>query len=114
MTEITVVRNDDGDLEGFVATGHSLNAPAGRDIVCASISTLLELISSSVEDLPQPAISFHQSTDPPRWELVIDQSKIGDRERWFVRKLFRNTLETFRRIEAGHPEDCTVQEQSDD
>ena len=40
-------------------TGHANYAPHGQDIVCAAISTLVQTLIQSVEDLCTDTISYH-------------------------------------------------------
>lgn len=40
-------------------TGHANYAPHGQDIVCAAISTLVQTLIQSVEDLCTDQISYH-------------------------------------------------------
>ena len=49
MTEITIYRNENHDVEGFTCSGHAGYSEFGSDIVCASISVLVINTINSIE-----------------------------------------------------------------
>ncbi|MBI2265641.1 MAG: ribosomal-processing cysteine protease Prp [Armatimonadetes bacterium] len=42
MISVRIARDSRGAIVGFEATGHAMEGPHGRDIVCASVSALLQ------------------------------------------------------------------------
>ena len=57
MTRLVVFK-DGEHYSGFECTGHSGYAQQGEDIVCASVSVLLETLVSSIQDLTEDEISY--------------------------------------------------------
>ena len=49
MTQITIYRNEDREVERFTCTGHAGYAASGEDIVCAGISILVINTINSIE-----------------------------------------------------------------
>ena len=49
MTQITIYRNQNRDVERFTCTGHAGYSEYGTDIVCASISVLVINAINSIE-----------------------------------------------------------------
>ena len=52
---ITITRSS----SGITIEGHAGYAPRGQDIVCAGISTLVQTLVQSIEDLCTDDISYH-------------------------------------------------------
>ena len=49
MTQITIYRNENHEVERFICTGHAGYSEYGTDIVCASISVLVINTINSIE-----------------------------------------------------------------
>ena len=49
MTQITIYRNENREVERFTCTGHAGYSEYGTDIVCASISVLVINTINSIE-----------------------------------------------------------------
>ena len=50
MTTVTF-RTEDGRITGFDSTGHSGYAEAGADIVCAAVSSTIDLVIATINDV---------------------------------------------------------------
>ena len=51
---VTIIRRNDG----LTITGHAGFAPIGQDIVCAGVSTLVQTLIQSIEDLTEDQIQY--------------------------------------------------------
>ncbi|MBE5964755.1 MAG: ribosomal-processing cysteine protease Prp [Lachnospira sp.] len=51
MTNITIYKNSNNQVVGFKSIGHAGYAKAGKDIVCAAVSTLTINTINSIESL---------------------------------------------------------------
>lgn len=49
MIEALFLEGESGELEGFCVRGHAGYAPAGRDIVCAGVSALVQTAVSALK-----------------------------------------------------------------
>ena len=55
MTQITIYRNQNREVDRFTCTGHAGYAASGEDIVCASISVLVINTINSIETFTSTA-----------------------------------------------------------
>ena len=108
MTEITVVRNDDGSVTGFEATGHSGTQPAGRNVTCASITILFEFFSEIAEELPERGITFRQDPEATHWSIEFHPGRLSEKDRHLVRTVTDRGLSLFRKLEQRDPQACTI------
>ena len=89
MTQITIYRNQNQDVEGFFCSGHAGFDVSGKDIVCASISVLVINTINSIEaftscpftcevDEDTADIDFHFTEDiTQEASLLIDAMILG-------------------------------------
>ena len=63
---------------GISAKGHANYAPHGQDIVCSAVSTLVQTLIQSVEELTTDKISYKMSpgTVDIKFWCLSDQSKV--------------------------------------
>ena len=92
MTEITIYRNKNREVERFCCTGHARYAEYGQDIVCASISMLVINTINSIETFTSVAyiceadeengdIDFRFTEDiSPDASLLIESMILGLKE----------------------------------
>ncbi len=73
MITVSRIKNQYGNLVGFVADGHAGFANSGKDIVCAAVSALIITTVNSVEALTDARFKAEQSEG--HTELII-QSEI--------------------------------------
>lgn len=107
-TEITVVRDTDGNPIGFEAAGHSGNRPTGQNITCASITVVFEYLSELAEELPSQGVRFRQDPESTRWSIVFDRDGLSDREVFLVERLTQAGLSLFEKIQERNPQDCDI------
>ena len=72
MIEIKRLKN------GVSVKGHANYAPYGQDIVCSAVSTLVQTLIQSVEELTTDKISYNMSpgTVDIKFWCLSDQSKV--------------------------------------
>ena len=58
MTQITIYRNENREVERFTCTGHAGYSEYGTDIVCASISVLVINTINSIESFAEDEVSL--------------------------------------------------------
>jgi hypothetical protein len=112
MTEITVHRNAQQDLCGFTVHGHSKSAPKGEDIVCASISTLFEVLLSAARGLPQEAIKYTSNPEKALRSLKVDPEKLQKQKREVFSGVLNAVLEVAEKLADRHPSYCSIREES--
>ena len=58
--------------------GHARYAPIGQDIVCASVSTLFQVLIQSLEELTSTQIEYTLSPGQAsvKWEYLSESSKV--------------------------------------
>lgn len=112
MTEITVHRNARQDLCGFTVHGHCKSAPKGEDIVCASISTLFEVLLCSARGLPREAIEYISNPEKALRSLKVNPEKL-QKQKWEV---FSGVLSAVREVAVKladrHPSYCSIREEN--
>lgn len=108
MTEITVIRDDDGTVIGLRGEGHSGDEPEGQNLVCASVSTIFELLSEAATDLPEDALTFRQDPEVPRWHLEVHPTKLNGSHHERMRSFFRAALGVVENIVERYPERCRL------
>lgn len=108
MTEITVIRGDDGSIVGLRGQGHSGPDPKGRNIICASVTTIFEMLSEATEDLPEESLTFRRKPDIPEWYLEISPGKLSSDEWATVKSFLSAALGVFRNIAERHPDRCRL------
>lgn len=59
-------------------TGHAGHAPPGKDIVCAAVSTLVQTLAWSIEDLTEDKIEYEVSSEGTKiqYENLSEKSKL--------------------------------------
>ena len=75
MITITVFRSAAGVYKGFVCEGHAGYANRGKDIVCASVSTLVINTINSIEAFCHQAFECAEEKDSIRLELTASPTK---------------------------------------
>ena len=92
MTQITIYRNQNREVERFFCTGHAGYAASGEDIVCASISVLVINTINSIETFTSTAficeadeesgdIDFRFTEDiSPDASLLVESMILGLKE----------------------------------
>lgn len=109
MTSVAVVRDDDGQIVGFEASGHSLADETGEDIVCAAITVLFDYLTRILNDLPEEAFTFRQEHSSPLWSLRVDRSMLEKEQKFLINSVFEKAESTFRSIQDEYPESCRVE-----
>ena len=87
MIKITVYQNDKHEYVGFRTEGHAGYAPAGEDIICASVSILVINTINSIETFTQDKaavtsdeksgrIEYHLFTSPSKETTLLFSSMV--------------------------------------
>ena len=71
MIEITRIKNENGENIGFRCIGHAGFARHGKDIVCASVSTLVLNTINSIEAFTEDKFSCAQEEKSGLIEFII-------------------------------------------
>lgn len=108
MTEVTVIRNDDGAIVGLRGTGHSGDEPAGENLVCASVSTIFELLSEGASDLPPEGLTFRQDPDVPNWHVEMHPDELTSSQRRTMRSFLSAALGVVENIAERYPDHCRL------
>ncbi len=111
MTEITVHRNAQQDICGFTIRGHSKSAPRGEDIVCASISTLFEVLLSAARGLPAEAIEYTSKSEKALRSLKVNPEKL-QKQNWEVFSGVSNAvIKVAAKLAERHPSYCSIRDE---
>lgn len=70
--------------EGITLRGHANYAPHGQDVVCAGVSTLVQTLIQSIEELTQDKIQYSMS--PGR--VDINYRDLSERAQLLVNSFF--------------------------
>lgn len=108
MTEITVIRDDDGTVIGLRGEGHSGDEPQGQNLVCASVSTIFELLSEGASELPDESLVFRQNPDVPRWHIEVHPAELTAAHRKRMQSFFTAALGVVRNLTDRYPERCRL------
>lgn len=98
MTEVVVGRRRDGSIVSLKVKGHSGYAPSGQDIVCSSVTTLVQVLHIGLVDVL--GIDVITSIDEGnalvffKWEKVTTESQAISAT---VYRSFRALSETYPR-----------------
>jgi len=108
VTHIHFTRSSDGKITAFSATGHSGYAPAGEDIVCASVSALLQGALFSLEILYPPLATYDIKEANLSWELaplerLQPSSYLGE-----VQLILNHTMLALMNIAFAYPKFVTL------
>ncbi len=107
-TEITVVRDENGDLAGFEASEHSGDQPVGQNLTCASVTIVFEFLSELAEELPSEAVRFRQAPEETYWWITFDRDTLSERESFLVDRIAEGALSLFEKIQARDPDSCQI------
>ncbi len=79
MTEVVVYRGDDGSILSMKIEGHSGYAPSGQDIVCSSVTTLVQVLHVGLVDVlgmdVLSSVDEKRALVSIRWEKVTTESQ---------------------------------------
>lgn len=70
--------------DGIKVSGHAGYAPTGQDIVCAAVSTLIQTLVRSIEDLTEDTITY--SISPGRAD--IEYRNLSEKSKTLVDSFF--------------------------
>lgn len=109
MTEVTVFESESGQPVGLSARGHAGDAPRGESVVCASFSTIFEMLISGGSQLPEQAVEYERDPQVPAWRLVVEPDRL-ERKTWDkFRPILDAATDVTDKIAAAHPEHCTIE-----
>jgi len=60
MIKVTINRNAEGQISGFVVKGHANFAPKGTDVVCASISAIAQTAVLGIVDVAKAEVEIEK------------------------------------------------------
>ena len=103
MTEITIFYNEDC-ITKIEAIGHADYASYGNDIVCASISTLLQTAVLAVKEMFH--INLVSSINVGDMELIIPNDEN-------VQLIIKTMIFGLKDIESGYPNNLKIKERKD-
>lgn len=108
MTEVTVVRRDDGTLVGLEARNHAGETPAGENLVCASITIVFEFLGQVTDQIPSQAVDFHQEPEMTQWSIRFYLARLNDKERFLTSKVLQGALNMLENIQNEYPDKCKI------
>lgn len=76
--------------------GHAGHAPSGQDIVCAAVSTLIQTLIWSIEDLTEDSIEYEVSSEGTK----IQYKNLSEKSKLLVDSFYIGILE----ISRAYPE----------
>ncbi len=108
MIQITVYESGAGEVVGIKARGHAGDSPRGESIVCASISTIFEMLFSSGKDFPQEVFEYIRKPRKPEWKLVVDPERLSEQQWSGYQKILEAAREVIQKITENHSEHCEI------
>ena len=104
MIDIGITIDDDGNLGGLKAEGHSLTAEKGSNIVCAAVSAVLRAAVRALS--ARAGLDVAVKADTPGYlELFVEKTEGGDS--WLMGVtdiLLAGLLE----VERDYPDECRI------
>ena len=73
MIKILVLKNNQ-NIHGLQASGHSGYAPAGQDIVCSAVSTLMQALIVGLTDVVKIKPKFEIDEDAPNITVRVEEN----------------------------------------
>lgn len=75
MTKVTIWHSSQGEIVGYTSQGHSGYGEKGSDILCASISALLQTTILGLQNLLQLDLQLFIEPDKPVMQCIISDFK---------------------------------------
>ena len=106
-TTVTFYRRSDGALIGYRATGHTLYAEAGEDIVCAGVSALTQSTLNGLQNILEAPVrhkvdertaSLEAELKPEATEEQIERAQL----------LLETLLQGLQAIERSYPRNVRI------
>ena len=105
MTQITIYRNSNHDVERFTCSGHAGYADYGNDIVCASFSTMIITTINQIINIDDTAISY---TDTNNLKIInIKKDNITN-------SLLNTLVELMYELRDNYDKNIDIKEESHD
>lgn len=101
MTNIRLYRDSRGQLRGFSVIGHTFSAPAGEDIVCASVSAVSQTAANALETVAgiRPTVAIGDGF------LSVRLPKgLTPRQKDIARIILRTAQQGFMDMASAYPE----------
>lgn len=108
MIEIRVLEDSSGTPVGLRARGHSGSAPAGRDLVCAAVTTVFEMLTEGTRNLPPGALDAERRPEETRWFLRVSPDRLEPGQRRTTRHLFDAARRVLENVAENHPDFCSI------
>lgn len=104
MTEVVVYRKEDGPIVSIKVEGHSGYASSGQDIVCSSITTLVQVLHVGLVDILDmdviSSIDEKKALIFMKWEKVTPESQA----------ISATVCESFRALTKTYPKNVKLVE----
>ena len=107
MTEIKIFRNSLGNIVKGELSGHTMNAPEGEDIVCASVSSALYMALNGIEKVVGEKFGYEIDDGYAFFVLSAD---IDDDKRKYTDVLLESMFLFFKDLSAQYPQNVNITE----
>lgn len=114
MTEIRVHLGDDGQIVGFSGRGHTEGQPRGEDVICASVTTVFEMLTRGTQDFSSQAVEWKRRPGEPYWKLVVEPDQLTDQQWSEYQRMLTAAGLVFRNMANEYPERCSMGKASND
>ena len=108
MIRIIIEREDDDRIKSITSTGHSGYAEEGSDIVCASVSVLLQNAQKTFEDILHINTFFTIDTNKP--SLSITLPKLTGEDLNMADLIMKSTVNGLYDLEDTFPKHINIKE----
>lgn len=137
MTQITVVRDQSGDIIRISARNHTRagrmiqrslmkglqaffsfayrdrsQGPVIGNIVCASITTVFEQLETELKDFFDNAIRIERSQSEIFWNIEIPRETLSQAKREQFHRIVGSSLDVLSQIENTYPDLLLIEEKS--
>lgn len=100
MIRAQIVLDEDGTLLSLTVAGHAGSAPAGKDLVCAAVSSLVRTAVRTLQAHPGLPV-WSDAPEPGRVDLRVDGVSAPDR--LWLKGVSDTVLQGLRDLEGDAP-----------
>jgi len=108
MIKITITREDDDRIKSVTSAGHSGYAEEGGDIVCASVSVLLQNAQKTFEEILN--INTFYTVDVNKPSLSITLPKLDGEKLKMADLIMKSTINGLYDLEDTFPKHINIKE----
>ena len=94
MTDATFIKGPDGKYIGFIVEGHSGYAEAGYDIVCSSISTIMQATLHGLENIIGVELNKVENYREPYTMVMIPDHEANRSDVQLLLKIMHDVIES--------------------